>query len=201
MKVELPKPIRLLGVIGDVHARAESLETAANVLSARGVDAIACVGDVYGPATGTAECCGLLRERRIFTVRGNHDRWFLEAAAQDSCLHASVGPEAVQFLSELPVTLEIDTVAGPALLCHGIGSNDLAHLPQTFPSSFVRRSVRLGLISPRHKVVIHGHSHQYRQMTYEGILFVTIGTLQSRSGGGCVVIDAGTGLVSQVDYR
>jgi predicted phosphodiesterase len=201
MKVDPPSPIRHLGVIGDVHARAESLETAANALSARGVDAIACVGDIYGPATGTAQCCRLLKERRILTVRGNHDRWFLEAARQDSSLNASVDLEAVRFLSDLPVTLEIDTVAGPALLCHGIGTNDLAHLPQTFPSAFVRRSVRLGLISPRHKLVIHGHSHDFRQRTCEGILFVAIGTLQSHSQGGCVVIDAGTGIVSQVEYR
>src|SRR3981081_2355287 len=118
MLIESPKRSQRLGAIGDVHARVELLERAADALNATGVDTLVCVGDIYGPGNGTAGCCRLLQERQILTVRGNHDRWFTEAAARDDRLRASVGLEAVEFLSSLPITLNINTVAGPALVCH-----------------------------------------------------------------------------------
>ena len=155
--------IRHLGVIGDVHARVELLEGAADALRAAGADAIVCVGDIYGPGNGTGGCCRVLHERQILTVRGNHDRWFLEAADCDDGLRASVSLEVVEFLSALPTTLSINSVAGPVLVCHGVGTNDLAHVPQTFPHSFVRRAIRVGLIPPRCKLVVHGHSHLQRE--------------------------------------
>jgi predicted phosphodiesterase len=176
------------------------LESAANALAANGVDAIACVGDIYGAGTSTTACCRLLKERQVLTVRGNHDRWFIEAADRDEGLRASVDLEAIEFLSGLPTTLEINTVAGPALVCHGVGTNDLAHLPQTFPDSFVRRSMRVGLIPPRCKLVVNGHSHLHREHTCEGILFVTVGTLHSYPAGGCLLIDTDTRIVSLIEY-
>jgi predicted phosphodiesterase len=192
--------IRRLGVIGDVHARLELLERAADALHAIDVDTLVCVGDIYGPGNGTAGCCRLLQERQILTVRGNHDRWFVEAADRDDRLRASVGSEAVEFLAALPITLNINTAAGPVLVCHGVGTNDLAHVPQTFPHSFVRRSIRVGLIPPRCKLVVHGHSHLQRQQTCEGVLFVTIGALRSHPAGGCIMVDTNTGIASPIAY-
>jgi predicted phosphodiesterase len=190
--------IRRLGVIGDVHAHAELLRRAADALIATGVDAIACVGDIYGPGTETAECCRLLAQHQILTVRGNHDRWLLEAAANDDALHAAVGPDTIAFLSTLPATREINTAMGLALVCHGLGANDLAHLPLTFPDSFVRRSIRLGQLSSRHRLVLHGHSHLHRQQTREGVLFITVGKLQTQAG--CMIVDTHTRVVTPIAY-
>lgn len=200
MAVLTTRRVRRLGLIGDIHAQLHLLERAADALATRDVDVIACVGDIYGPGTDTTGCCRLLNERRILTVRGNHDRWFLEAAALDVGLRTSVGLDAIMFLSGLPVTLEIETEAGTALLCHGVGANDLAHLPRTFPRSFVRRSMRVGHISPRIRCVLHGHTHAHRQLISEDILFVTAGALRSHPEAGSVIVDTDTRTATTIPY-
>jgi predicted phosphodiesterase len=146
------------------------------------------------------QCCRVLQERQILTVRGNHDRWFLEAADCDDGLRASVGLEAVEFLSALPTTLSINSVAGPVLVCHGVGTNDLAHLPQSFPHSFVRRAIRVGLVPPRCRLVVHGHSHLQRERTCGGVLFVTVGPLRSHPAGGCIILDTDAEVVLPIAY-
>lgn len=199
MQIKSPR-LRYLGVIGDVHAREDLLERAANALREANVDAIVCVGDVYGPGEGTELCCRLLKARQILTVRGNHDRWLLEAIERDNELRSSVGSEAVQFLSTLPATLSIETEAGPTLVCHGVGENDLAHIPQTFPRSFVQRALRVGLLPLHCKLVVHGHSHLQRRQICADVLFVTVGSLGSHPAGGCIVIDTQAGAVSPIRY-
>ncbi len=192
--------MRRIGVIGDVHARVELLERAADALYRAGVEAIVCVGDIYGPGDGTAACCRILRERQIPAVRGNHDRWFLEAADSDGDLRASVGLEAITFLSTLPTTLRIRSVTGPVLVCHGVGTNDLAHLPHTFPHAFVHRAIRVGLIPPECKLIVHGHSHVQRVRTCGGVRFITVGPLRSHPEGGCVIVDFCSATVSSISY-
>jgi putative phosphoesterase len=189
-----------LGVIGDVHGELEPLERAVDALEAAGVDTLACVGDVYGPGKQTSECCKLIQERQILTVRGNHDRWVVEAAVSNESLRATVGSNALDFLCALPITLRIETASGPALLCHGVGANDLAHVPQTFARSFVRRCIRIGVIPPQCTVMVHGHSHLQRHQVIEGILFVTVGALRFRPASGCLIIDTASRAVLPISY-
>lgn len=198
-RVADPK-IRYIGVIGDVHAHHEALESAGSALKAAGAEAVVCVGDIYGPGDGTAACCKTLKQMEISAVRGNHDRWIVAAAECDPSLLASIGSAAVSFLSSLPVTLRLDSVDGSILLCHGVGPNDLAHLPQSFPDSFARRAVRVGLIPPGCSVVIHGHSHVQRERRCGDIHFITVGPLSSRPTGGCLIFDALTDSVMPVIY-
>jgi predicted phosphodiesterase len=200
MAISPSERVRRLGVIGDVHGRGELLQRASDALLAHSVDTVVCVGDIYGSEPGTAACCRLLQERQIVTVRGNHDRWLLEAADCDDKLRQSIGSETLEFLSGLPVTALINTATGPALVCHGVGTNDLAHLPKTFPNSYVRRCLRLGLISPECRLVVHGHSHVQRHQTREGVLFVTVGALKSCPEGGCLIIDTSSGVVLPIVY-
>ncbi len=189
-----------LGVIGDVHGELEPLERAVAALEAAGVDTLACVGDVYGADKQTSECCKLIQERQILTVRGNHDRWLVEAAVSNESLRTTVGLNALEFLCALPITLLIETASGPALLCHGVGPNDLAHLPQSFPHSFVRRCLRIGIIPPQCTLMVHGHSHSQRHQVIEDILFVTVGALRFRPANGCLIIDTASRAVLPIGY-
>jgi predicted phosphodiesterase len=164
------------------------------------MDSIICVGDIYGAGYGTANCCALLKARRIRSVRGNHDRWFVAAAKEDSELRSLVGEAAFEFLAFLPSSFTIETASGLTLVCHGVGNNDLAHVPKTFPNSFVRRALHIGLIPPRCSLVVHGHSHWQQQRTFEGVTFVTVGALSPENVAGCLMIDTQTGVVSPVVY-
>src|SRR5436853_7065250 len=73
--------LRRIGIIGDVHGEDGALEAALNLLGGiTGLDAILCTGDVPGKnGTGDlARCCDLLENAGVMTIRGNHDRWYIE---------------------------------------------------------------------------------------------------------------------------
>ena len=70
--------IKKLGVLGDVHAEDETLLAALEFFAAVGVDRVVCVGDVIDGAGDAERCISALRSREITTVRGNHERWFVE---------------------------------------------------------------------------------------------------------------------------
>jgi len=84
-----------VGIIGDVHGQVGPLRTAVTFLRGLSLDALVCTGDL--PPKGytqtvesamlTNECALLLRDEGVLTVRGNHDRYFVENA-DDPTLYA-----------------------------------------------------------------------------------------------------------------
>src|ERR1700712_1548850 len=122
-----------IGVIGDIHTRADRLEWAIEVLQKQGVAALFATGDVVdGPCPeAVARVCDLLRRHHVATVLGNHDRWLLDEQQRD--LADATFPEEVDlasraFLLSLPQIIELQTPGGLALLGHGLGSNDMTSL-------------------------------------------------------------------------
>ena len=69
-----------IGVIGDIHTRADRLQWALSVLHGHEVECIFATGDIVdGPhPEAVARVCQLLQEQRVLTVLGNHDRWLLD---------------------------------------------------------------------------------------------------------------------------
>ncbi|MBM4364382.1 MAG: metallophosphoesterase family protein, partial [Deltaproteobacteria bacterium] len=67
-----------LAVITDVHADVHALADALVQIDRLGCDAIVCAGDVLDWGLFPEETIELLRERRIATIRGNHDRWAVQ---------------------------------------------------------------------------------------------------------------------------
>ncbi len=70
-----------LGVISDVHGDPISLELAWARLTMLGAERIVCAGDLVGYGPDPDGVVAFLTERRIDSVRGNHDRWALERPA------------------------------------------------------------------------------------------------------------------------
>lgn len=200
MSPSLSRAVEKIGVIGDVHGRFDALTRAVEALRAQQLDLLVCLGDIYDHTASTDDCCRLLDEQGILTIRGNHDRWFLEAAFRDDKLRASVSPQALTFLENLPATKELTTAGGTVLICHGIGNNDLAHLPRAFPNAFVRRAIRLGTLSAQHRMVLHGHSHVQESRRYRGIHFLSVGELGVGETTGCAVVHLSDFSLSPVDY-
>ena len=77
------KPLRTVGIVGDIHCEAESLKTALRFLKEANVDLILAVGDIVDGKGDANECCRLLKEFGVATVRGNHERWFLRGEMRD----------------------------------------------------------------------------------------------------------------------
>ncbi len=96
-----------IGIIGDVHSRHETLNIALSILESRDCDLLLCVGDIVDGAGSVNECCRLLIERDVKTVRGNHDRWLLEGRMRrlpNATQLADLTEQSQSYLSTLPPT-------------------------------------------------------------------------------------------------
>lgn len=176
----------LLGLIGDVHAEDRSLRTALAYFDANHVQKVLCVGDIVTGIGDVNACCSMLIEQKIATVRGNHDRWLL-AWGGVSMPHGhrldELLPESQAWLKSLPIRFDLETPIGNALVCHGIGADDMATIDGGSTDEFVLRNTPLGTLCQLGlwKLLIHGHSH--RRM---------VRTINARSSGTITVINAGT---------
>jgi predicted phosphodiesterase len=118
-----------IGLIGDIHAEDERLERALDILEARGVEMVVATGDIVDGFGSADRCCRILESRNVITVRGNHDRWLLAGTARDlpeATPVANITDSSREWLDHLPRWLEFNTPQGLALLCHGLGPNDMA---------------------------------------------------------------------------
>ena len=113
------------GLIADVHANLQALETVLAHLDSESVEEIWCLGDVVGYGGDPSACVEVVRERCAGTVQGNHD-----AAAVRPELRATFNPHArqaieaqagllardeLEWLAGLPRLIELEDV----VLLHG----------------------------------------------------------------------------------
>lgn len=73
-----------IAIFSDVHANLEAFQAVLDDLRAMDCTRAFCCGDIVGYGGSPNECCKLVKEHRIETVKGNHD----EAVGQDSPLLA-----------------------------------------------------------------------------------------------------------------
>jgi putative phosphoesterase len=186
--------LKRIGLIGDVHAEYANLKLAIDFLEARNVDLVVSTGDVVDGDGSVDCCCELISTRKIVTVRGNHDRWFLTGANRnlpDATPLESVRPESRALLEQLPVIVELSTSFGVALLCHGLGKNDMAKVTQddygyALDSNFdLQELVR----SQRYRLVLNGHTHQVMVRQINGVTIVNGGTIQRDHNPSVVELD------------
>ena len=63
----------MIALISDIHGNFPALVATLAAIDAMPVTRIFCLGDTGGYYCQINECCDLLRERNIFSLRGNHD--------------------------------------------------------------------------------------------------------------------------------
>ncbi|MFO0555874.1 MAG: metallophosphoesterase family protein [Polyangiaceae bacterium] len=197
--------MRRIGLIGDVHTNDELLERALVELRALGAERSLCVGDITDGPGDVLRCCELLSRERVASVRGNHDRWLLTDLSRLSPsappLPSSIveqlhrlrdeTPHFVEgYLTSLATTLRVETPLGDALLCHGLGDNDMASLlpeqevdPRWHPELFELQT------DSALRLVLNGHSHRRMVRQVGALTIVNAGTLHREHEPGCVLID------------
>lgn len=172
-----------IGLIGDVHCEDEALDLAIKTLHATGFETIICTGDV---ATGPGRintCCDLLRRYKIATIRGNHDRWLLNHFLNVSPLATTPGSLTKlswRFLESLPMTIDLPTSEGLALMCHGVGAEDMLSILPDQPEAELDDHPILSAIveSQRYRWIINGHSHRRMVRKYRSLTIINAGTLR-----------------------
>ena len=88
-----------IGIISDIHGNLAALRAALAVLDEAKCVKILCGGDIVGYGASPLECIELIRERRILSVRGNHDDLMLHDEGREETLRPEVR-DAIQWTRE-----------------------------------------------------------------------------------------------------
>lgn len=199
----LPHSTDRIALIGDVHAEDELLEAALDCAKAQSVSRILCVGDIADGPGNVDRCVELLIERRALAVRGNHERWLLAAAMRDlpdATRADDLADGTLAYLNALPTTRSIATPLGGALLCHGLGANDMASVAPDDVGYAIEVNANLQDLKaePKVRLVFNGHTHRRMVRHFAGLTIVNAGTLYRHHDPGFVLVDFDTGDVSWV---
>ena len=183
-----------LGAIGDIHTEDVFLDLALSFLSKQELDLIVSVGDIVTGPGNVDRCCELLQSYRVLTVAGNHDRWFVNGtmpALPDSTDPTIISEETKSFLKALPQTYELTTPRGSVLICHGLGTNDMADLkPEDYGYAIEANFELQELIRSRqYRFVVNGHTHCRMVRHFGDLTVINVGTLRSYAGPGLAMID------------
>lgn len=189
--------LQRVGIIGDPHGEAELLRVALEFLRAQNPDALLCTGDVIDGGTNVNACVELLQAENVQTVRGNHDRWLFQMPEPErlqlpgAAPRESVTSQTRDFLLALPPTREFTTVAGPLLLCHGLGDNDMAKLtPDDYGYAIEANAELQTLLRAPYRFAVGGHTHTRMVRRFANL----------NTGGDFTFINAGT-LLSTHEFK
>ena len=182
--------IARVGAIGDIHCEDRRLESALAFLREQSVDRVLAVGDIVDGEGDPDRCCALLREHEALVVRGNHERWFLAGEMRDVAgWTTSVADETRAYLETLPATMELETVAGRLMLCHGVGDDDMA----TLTPDARGYAIQCAIDGIRHRddvsIVVGGHTHRRMVRAIGQFLFLNPGTLLRGHEPGFMIAD------------
>ena len=181
-------------VIGDIHTESNLLAKAISHGGAAGVDKILSVGDIVDGPGDPLACIAQLQTHRAAVVRGNHERWVVEGNPMDPFDYPH---EALDWLAELPATVEIATPTGRVLLGHGIGDNDMLEIDSYTDGYALENLDPLWALirGGRYRWMLGGHTHRPMVRTIEGLTIVNAGTLVLDQHPGFVIADFATGEV------
>lgn len=116
-----------LAIITDVHGDVHALRDALAQIDQLGVDEILCCGDLVDYGLFPEETLALLRERRIVTIRGNHDRWATQPGSDTSAWDLS--PASIAYLEGLPTGWRKLVDGKRVVLAHGRPASDMQGIP------------------------------------------------------------------------
>jgi predicted phosphodiesterase len=161
------------GVLADIHGNREALAAALAALEARGVERLACLGDIVGYNADPDECAGIVRERRMLAIAGNHDLIAVRRLDFSRCANnaayalrrtrRAIAAETAAYLEALPMYREI---APGVLLVHG-GVRDVQQY-MTNRTLIAQNAAWLREDFPGARVCFFGHSHEPRIYEVDG---------------------------------
>jgi putative phosphoesterase len=193
----------MLAIISDIHANLGALK--AVLAQVEGAEAILCCGDIVGYGPQPNECCELLRERGVLSVKGNHDQTcatldrleeFRRRAAQAAVwTHRQLTDENREWLNGLPLQLEHSGFS----VVHGCPGSSTEKLGTYVLSEWLDRDLCRELMARvGGRYLLLGHTHvpmRYRSVLNPGSVglprdgdwrpsYLTIGSTRGRSSLG-----------------
>jgi predicted phosphodiesterase len=162
-----------IGVLGDIHGNREALAAALAALERRGVQRLACVGDIVGYNAEPDECAAIVRERRMLAIAGNHDLIAVRRLGFGRCANnaayalrrtrRAIAAETAAYLETLPLYREIER---GVMLVHG-GVRDVQQYMTTH-EIIAENAAWLREDFPGARVCFFGHSHAQKVYEVDG---------------------------------
>jgi putative phosphoesterase len=156
-----------IAFISDVHADVHALADALAQIERLGCDAVVCAGDLLDWGLFPAETIALLRQHRIPSIRGNHDRWAVGRGRADdpnadrpAALHDASGwdlsEDAMAFLAALPPAWSATLDGVRIAVHHASPGSDVTGI---YPDSATETELRGWLDEADADVLVVGHTH------------------------------------------
>ncbi len=178
------------GVIADIHGNREGLAVALAQLDSRGVDAIACLGDIVGYNADPDECVAAVRGRCAVSIAGNHELIGLGRLDFSRCSNnaeyalrrtrRTLGHDAAAWLAGLPAHHVLEE---GVVLVHG-GVRDVQQY-MTTPALIGHNAGYLREDFPGARLCFFGHSHEQKVYEVDG------DRVNELPAEGAVVLDRG----------
>ena len=190
-----------LAVITDVHADVHALRDALAQIDQLSVDQILCCGDLLDYGLFPEGTLTLLRERRVVTIRGNHDRWAVESGGDASGWDLT--DASVAYLESLPTSWRKNIDGARVVLAHARPGSDM----QGIPADATAQELAEILDEAGADVLIVGHTHvPFVRRLGDGRIVANPGALLRDPAPGCDVATPGTfavfdGMTRQVTVR
>ncbi|MBO0863202.1 MAG: metallophosphoesterase family protein [Chloracidobacterium sp.] len=186
--------MRRVGVLGDIHCEDGRLETALRFFETAGLDLTCAVGDIVDGPGDPNRAIELLIEHGVECVRGNHERWLIKDEMRDlpdSNIYSDLKMSSLEFVKKLPLCRKFETVAGVALLCHGIGEYDMAGVwPEDDILKLHSNYALWKLVNLReYDFVINGHTHRRLVRKFDGLTMINAGTVFRMHDPCCLIVD------------
>jgi predicted phosphodiesterase len=164
-------------VHGDVHALQQAFEAAERL----GCTQFVCAGDVIDYGLFPDETIALLAQRRVPTVRGNHERWVLEGTGGPSPTRDLLSDGALEWIRGLPLEWSATIEGVHVVVTHARPGSDMKGIP----SSIGVDAARDLLARAGAQVLIVGHTHESFVTLVEGAgMIVNPGALLRDPGPG-----------------
>jgi len=153
---------KVYGILGDIHANIDALQTVLADAREQGVTDFVSVGDVVGYNAAPAECIRVVRdELKCPVVRGNHDHYvsyldtnladFHPMAAQVVCwTREQLSAEDMQWLHDLPLQKPVMGF----MLVHAT-----LDMPERWGYVFDRQQASANFNYQKTALCFHGHTH------------------------------------------
>ena len=143
-----------LAILSDVHADVAALRDALATIERIGADEIVCAGDLVDYGAFPDDTVGLLRDRGIPCIVGNHDRWGAAATGPRSGWDPARG--TLEFLKTLPAGLDLERAGTRVAIRHGTPGSDMRGI---WPVHTPRDEIARYLDEVAAPVLVVGHTH------------------------------------------
>jgi len=160
----------LVGVISDIHSNLPAMKAVLAAIKRLGPQRIICAGDIVGYNASPDEVCALLRDRKVGSILGNHDRALAlgdtsrlveDAARVIRWTRRRLSGASREALEDLPARRSLSLGGRRILLVHGSPQDDDEYvLPLT------EKLWPFG--NPGADVLVMGHTHVQWTDRFEG---------------------------------